>query len=81
MHSIVISTIICLGSFLKVVYILFGLIAFRFFLRSCYFYQIILEAIKGWLRVEINFRNDYALKWQSHLSDVKLLAREPLVSS
>ena len=30
----------------------------------------------------MNFRNDYALKWQNHLiSDMKLLAREPLASS
>lgn len=70
---------LCVGSFLKVVYTIIWVdhISF-FFLRSCYFYQIILEAIKGWLRVEMNFRNDYALKWQNHLSDMKLLAREPL---
>ena len=75
---------LCLGSFLKVVYTIIWVDHFSFFfffLRSCYFYQIILEAIKGWLRVEMNFRNDYALKWQNHLRDVKLLAREPLASS
>ena len=73
---------LCLGSFLKVVCTIIWVDHFFFFfLRSCYFYQIILEAIKGWLRVEINFRNDFALKWQNHLSDMKLLAREPLASS
>ena len=29
----------------------------------------------------MNFRNDYALKWQNHLSDMKLLAREILNSA
>ena len=33
------------------------------------------------VKVEMNFRNDSSVKWQNHLSDMKLLAREPLASS
>ena len=70
---------LCLGSFLKVVYTIIWVNYFSFFFTFVPFLSD--NFGKGWLRVEMNFRNDYALKWQNHLREVKLLAREPLASS
>ena len=70
---------LCLGPLLKVVYTIIWVDHFSFFFF--FTFVLFLSAIKGWLRVEMNFRNDYAVKWQNYISDMKLLARERLASS
>lgn len=73
---------LCLGSFCKVVYTIIWVDHFSFFFFTfVLFLSDNFGSNKGMIEGRNEFSNDYALKWQNHLRDVKLLAREPLASS